>query len=92
MTAEIVTSVSVPASTSTASVLETKKIKAPKAQKIKAVNTSAKSKVALAHPVYNDMIKKAISEIKDRKGSSKAAILKYIIQNYKVGDNVIKVF
>ncbi|KHJ75590.1 linker histone H1 and H5 family protein [Oesophagostomum dentatum] len=33
------------------------------------------------------MIKAAIKELKDRKGASKQAILKYITQKYKVGDN-----
>ncbi|VDM96633.1 unnamed protein product, partial [Thelazia callipaeda] len=39
------------------------------------------------HPSYGDMIKGALSAAKDRKGSSRAAILKYILQNYQVGEN-----
>ena len=41
-----------------------------------------------AHPKYSDMIKAAIAALKDRKGSSRQAIVKYIKANYKVGDNV----
>ncbi|VDM80554.1 unnamed protein product [Strongylus vulgaris] len=41
----------------------------------------------VTHPVYGAMIQAAIKELKDRKGASKQAILKYIIQKYKVGDN-----
>ncbi|MFH4976419.1 hypothetical protein AB6A40_003128 [Gnathostoma spinigerum] len=40
------------------------------------------------HPTYNDMIKAAIIELKEKKGSSRAAILKYILQTYKLGDNL----
>ena len=40
------------------------------------------------HPPYNDMIKAAIAALKERTGSSRQAIEKYIKANYKVGDNV----
>ncbi|EFP05958.1 hypothetical protein GCK72_017410 [Caenorhabditis remanei] len=43
------------------------------------------------HPSYMEMIKGAISAIDNGKGSSKAAILKYIAQNYHVGENLPKV-
>lgn len=39
------------------------------------------------HPKYIDMIVAAIVALKDRKGSSRQAIVKYIQANYKVGDN-----
>ena len=39
------------------------------------------------HPKYNDMIKAAILTLKDRSGSSRQAIVKYIKANYKVGEN-----
>ena len=42
-------------------------------------------------PIKNFRVLKAIKELKERKGSSKAAILKYIISNYKVGDEQKKV-
>ena len=40
-----------------------------------------------AHPPYKNMVKKAISDLKEKGGSSRAAIVKYIATNYKVGDN-----
>ena len=41
--------------------------------------------------IKNFRVLKAIKELKERKGSSKAAILKYIGSNYKVGDEEKKV-
>jgi histone H1/5 len=39
------------------------------------------------HPTYKEMIVKAIADLKDRKGSSRIAIKKYILANYTVIDN-----
>nr|XP_002121210.1 histone H1.0 [Ciona intestinalis] len=39
------------------------------------------------HPTYAEMIVAAIKALKDRKGASRQAIVKYIKANYKVGDN-----
>lgn len=39
------------------------------------------------HPKYIDMITAAITALKERSGSSRQAIIKYIKANYKVGDN-----
>lgn len=39
------------------------------------------------HPKYIDMIVAAVTALKDRQGSSRQAIVKYISANYKVGDN-----
>jgi hypothetical protein len=39
------------------------------------------------HPKYIDMITAAITALKERTGSSRQAIVKYIKANYKVGDN-----
>ena len=39
------------------------------------------------HPKYVEMIVAAIAALKERKGSSRQAIGKYIKANYKVGDN-----
>lgn len=39
------------------------------------------------HPKYIDMITAAIVALKERTGSSRQAIVKYIKANYKVGDN-----
>merc|ERR1711981_1049904 len=44
----------------------------------------AKAKAPAAHPKYSVMIAAAITTLKDRTGSSRQAILKYICANYKV--------
>ena len=66
---------------------------APKAKATKAAKPTkvAKAKVPAAHPPYINMIKEAIKELKDRKGASKQAILKFISSHFKLGDNVIQV-
>lgn len=43
------------------------------------------------HPPYSEMVQKAIAELKDRSGSSKVAILRYLTQNYQLGDNASKI-
>ena len=43
-----------------------------------------KAKAPAAHPKYSVMIAAAITSLKDRTGSSRQAILKYICANYKV--------
>ena len=40
------------------------------------------------HPKYIDMVDAAIAQLKERSGSSRQAIVKYIASNYQVGDNV----
>jgi len=47
----------------------------------------AKAKKAAEHPKYIDMIVAAIEGLKERTGSSRQAIIKYIKSNYKVGEN-----
>lgn len=47
----------------------------------------AASKKPADHPKYSDMIVAAIGALKERTGSSRQAIVKYIQANYKVGDN-----
>ncbi|KAK5984066.1 Histone H1-delta [Trichostrongylus colubriformis] len=59
--------------------------KATKASKPKAVKKPA------SHPTYSAMIRKSISELKEKSGSSKAAILKYMLSHYKLGENVTKI-
>jgi len=39
------------------------------------------------HPKYIEMVSAAIGTLKERNGSSRQAIVKYIRANYKVGDN-----
>ena len=58
---------------------------APKAKK------ATKPKKAASHPTYKEMIAQAITAKKERSGSSRAAILKYIQANFKVGDNATAV-
>ncbi|XP_056017547.1 histone H3-like [Ostrea edulis] len=48
----------------------------------------SKPKVPAAHPKYIDMIKAALGSLKERGGSSKQAILKHLMANYKVGNDV----
>merc|ERR1739844_853003 len=45
---------------------------------------ASKSKAPAAHPKYSVMIAAAVTALKDRTGSSRQAILKYICANYKV--------
>merc|ERR1712141_269819 len=54
---------------------------APKAKK------AAKPKKPAAHPKYSEMIAAAVGALKERGGSSRQAILKYILKNFKVGPN-----
>merc|ERR1719414_474073 len=50
---------------------------------VKAVKAK-KPKAPAAHPKYSVMIAAAIGALKDRTGSSRQAILKYVCANYKV--------
>ena len=52
---------------------------------------STKPKTPAAHPKYSDMIKAAVSSLKERGGSSRQAILKYVMAHYKVGNDQKKV-
>lgn len=58
---------------------QAKKAAKPKGEK--------KPKTAPSHPTYSSMISKAIAELKERGGSSRSAILKYILAHYKLGNN-----
>merc|ERR1712008_233886 len=59
--------------------------KAPKVAKAPKVKKAAKP---AAHPPYANMIVAAIKALKDKKGSSRQAILKYVVANNKVADAV----
>jgi len=48
------------------------------------VKKATKPKAPAAHPKYSVMIAAAVAALKDRTGSSRQAILKYICANYKV--------
>lgn len=54
------------------------------------MSTAAKKTTAkkpAEHPKYIEMVMAAITALKERSGSSRQAIIKYIKANYKVGDN-----
>ena len=53
----------------------------------KKAKKASKPKAPPAHPKYSAMIAQAIGALKERGGSSRAAILKYILKNFKVGNN-----
>ena len=53
----------------------------------KPAKKASKPKKAADHPKYIDMIVAAITALKERNGSSRQAIVKYVKANYKVGDN-----
>lgn len=44
-----------------------------------------KPKKPAAHPTYSEMIQQAVTTLKERGGSSRQAILKYIMKNFNVG-------
>ena len=48
---------------------------------------AAKPKKVATHPKYSEMVGKAISALKERGGSSRQAILKYILANFSVGSD-----
>merc|ERR1712186_195281 len=58
----------------------------------KATKTTKKDDTASAHPPSSTMVVKAIEDLKEKKGSSLAAIKKYIGANYKVDLNQMNVF
>ena len=58
-----------------------------KAKRSPSKKRKSTNKKPAAHPAYKDMIKAAITGLKQRGGSSRQAIAKYIAGNYKVGDN-----
>jgi hypothetical protein len=47
--------------------------------------TAAKTKKSSAHPKYSEMETQAINILKERRGSSRQAILKYVMANFNVG-------
>lgn len=57
----------------------------------KAAPKPKKPSLPAEHPKYNIMIAAAIQSLKERGGSSRQAILKYIMANYKVGSDTTKI-
>lgn len=60
--------------------------KKPAAAPKKASTTSAKT--IAAHPPFAQMITEAITSLKDRQGSSRQALKKYITENFKVNETL----
>lgn len=60
---------------------------APKTPKKKASSAASKTKKPADHPKYSEMIHQALTNLKERGGSSRQAILKYIAKNFKVGND-----
>ena len=58
---------------------------APAPAKSPSKKKAAKPKKPSSHPKYSEMISKAITALKERGGSSRQAILKYIMANFNVG-------
>ena len=48
------------------------------------MSTKMSTKKSSAHPTYAEMISSAISSLKDRTGSSRQAIAKFVCANYEV--------
>lgn len=60
---------------------------APAVKVAKAKKAPAKPKKAADHPPFLEMVKAAVAALKERTGSSKIAIVKYIKANNKVGES-----
>ena len=59
----------------------------PKAAAKPKAKAAVRRAVPAQHPPYNDMIVAAITKLKERGGSSRQAIIKYVKANYVVKDN-----
>lgn len=46
---------------------------------------AARKQVVVDHPKYSEMVRAALTSLKERGGSSRQAVLKYIVKNFKVG-------
>lgn len=53
----------------------------------KSPKKASKPKKPAAHPKYAEMVAQAITGLKERGGSSRQAILKYIMKNFNVGSD-----
>jgi histone H1/5 len=66
-----------------AQVVPDAKAKTPK----KKATTAKVAKKPTDHPKYSEMVQQALGSLKERGGSSRQAILKYIMKNFKVGND-----
>lgn len=55
--------------------------------KKKTGKTGAAKKHTVDHPKYSEMVHQALGSLKERGGSSRQAVLKYIMKNFKVGND-----
>ncbi|ESN99667.1 hypothetical protein HELRODRAFT_105142, partial [Helobdella robusta] len=55
--------------------------------KKKSAVAAAGTKKVVEHPSYNEMIRQALVALKERGGSSRQAILKYLMANFRVGSD-----
>jgi len=62
------------------------KAKTPSTKKKAAAKPGAKKHTA-DHPKYSEMVHQALSSLKERGGSSRQAVLKYIMKNFSVGND-----
>jgi histone H1/5 len=62
-----------------------------KIQKKKVAGKSAMAKKTAEHPKYSEMVHQALTNLRERGGSSRQAVLKYIVKNFNVGtdENVV---
>ncbi|KAG0301843.1 hypothetical protein BGZ97_002587, partial [Linnemannia gamsii] len=58
-----------------------------KAAPVKKAKAAPGTKKESEHPTYKEMIIAALVHLKERNGSSRQALKKYILGNYKVGEN-----
>ena len=70
---------------------DTVKTVSPPVADVPKKKAASKPKAPATHPKYSEMVGKALSELKERGGSSRQAILKYIMDNFKVNDDDKKV-
>src|SRR2546425_441450 len=63
------------------------KAKTPSTKKKAATGKTAAKKHTLDHPKYSEMVHQALGSLKERGGSSRQAVLKYIMKNFSVGND-----
>lgn len=56
-------------------------------KKVTAAGKGPAKKHTVEHPKYSEMVNQALGSLKERGGSSRQAVLKYIMKNFKVGND-----